>query len=130
MLGAELFNTPVSLTWSELHTRDLAGAKAFYPRVFPWTIRSNAMPDGGEYLEWQVDGRSIAGGTAMGHNLPPSVPPHWLVYFTVADTDATVARAQELGGKVVSPAQDIPQGRFAVLADPQGATFGVIQLPS
>jgi predicted enzyme related to lactoylglutathione lyase len=51
------------------------------------------------------------------------------VYFTVANTDDTVKRAQELGGKVMAPAQDIPQGRFAVLVDPWGAAFGVIQNP-
>jgi predicted enzyme related to lactoylglutathione lyase len=52
------------------------------------------------------------------------------VYFAVANADDTVKRAQELGGKLMSPAMDIPQGRFAVLADPQGAAFAVIQLKS
>jgi predicted enzyme related to lactoylglutathione lyase len=51
------------------------------------------------------------------------------VYFAVANTDQIIKRTQELGGKVLSPAMDIPQGRFAVLTDPQGATFAVIQLP-
>jgi len=50
------------------------------------------------------------------------------VYFTVNNTDDTVKRAQEMGGKAMSPPVDIPQGRFAVIADPQGAAFAVIQL--
>jgi len=50
------------------------------------------------------------------------------VYFAVADTDDIAKRTPELGGKVISPPMDIPQGRFAVLADPQGAVFGVIRL--
>jgi predicted enzyme related to lactoylglutathione lyase len=125
--GAELVNTPVSFTWNELATRDLEGAKTFYPRVFGFGVKANQMPQGGEYVEWQVDGRSIAGAQAMGDMYPPQVPPHWLVYFAVADCDATVSKAQELGAQVRVPCMDIPQGRFAILSDPQGATFGVIR---
>ena len=128
MTGAELVNTPVSLSWNELSTRDMAAAKAFYTKVFPWTAHGNPMPDGNEYVEWQIDGKSIGGGMTMGPQFPPQVPPFWLVYFAVANADNTVKRAQELGAKVMSPAMDIPQGRMAVLTDPQGASFGVIQL--
>jgi predicted enzyme related to lactoylglutathione lyase len=60
--------------------------------------------------------------------IPASVPPHWLVYFVVANADDTVKHAQELGATVMSPAMDIPQGRMAVLSDPQGATFAIIKL--
>jgi predicted enzyme related to lactoylglutathione lyase len=60
----------------------------------------------------------------MGAN----VPPNWLVYFAVADTDAAVAKAQELGAKVMMGKQDSPAGPFAVLMDPQGAAFAVIQV--
>jgi predicted enzyme related to lactoylglutathione lyase len=127
--GAELSNTPVSFCWNELATRDIDAARAFYTRVFPWAAKVNDMPDGGKYIEWQVEGRSVAGGTTMGQMYPPDVPPHWLVYFAVASTDDTVKRAQGLGAKVLAPAMDIPQGRFAVLSDPQGAAFAVFQFP-
>jgi uncharacterized protein len=128
MTGADLVNVPVSLSWNELSTRDMAAAKTFYTKVFPWTAKSNPMPDGSEYVEWQIDGKSIGGGMQMGAQMPPQVPPHWLVYFAVANTDNTVKRAQELGAKVMMPAMDIPQGRFSVLTDPQGAAFAVIQI--
>jgi predicted enzyme related to lactoylglutathione lyase len=128
MHGAELVNQPVSFSWNELATRDLDAAKTFYGRVFDWGVKSNKMPDGSEYVEWQVAGRSVGGGTGMGSMYPPQVPPHWLVYFTVANTDATLKKAQDLGARVMTPAMDIPQGRFAVLADPQGAAFAIIQL--
>jgi hypothetical protein len=127
--GAGLTNKPNSLSWNELSTRDMPAAKAFYTKVFPWTAHANAMPDGGEYVEWQIDGKSVGGGMAMNPQIPPQVPPHWLVYFAVANADNTVKRAEELGAKVMMPATDIPQGRFAVLTDPQGAAFAVIQLP-
>jgi predicted enzyme related to lactoylglutathione lyase len=126
--GSELVNVPNSFCWNELATRDLEGAKSFYPRIFGWGVKSNPMPEGGEYVEWQVDGRSVAGALAMGAQYPPQAPSHWLVYFAVADTDATVSKAQTLGATVVVPPMDIPQGRFAVLSDPQGATFGVIRI--
>jgi predicted enzyme related to lactoylglutathione lyase len=128
MRGAQLVNQPVSLSWNELATRDLQAAKSFYSKVFDWGVKSNTMPDGSEYVEWQVGGRSVGGGQAMGAMYPPQVPPHWLVYFAVANTDDTVKKAQDLGGKVMAPAMDIPQGRLAVLTDPQGASFAVIQL--
>ena len=128
MHGAELVNTPVSFCWNELATRDMEAAKGFYSKVFDWGIKSNKMPDGGEYVEWQVGGRSIAGGAGMGSMYPPQVPPHWLVYFAVASADETLKKAQELGARVMSPAMDIPQGRFAMLSDPQGAAFAIIQL--
>ena len=127
MSGAELLNTPNSFSWNELHTRDMNGARAFYTKVFPWATRVNEIPGGGEYTEWLVNDKSIGGGMAMGPEMPANTPPHWLVYFAVADTDATVKRAQELGGTVMAPATDIPQGRFAVLVDPQGAAFGIIK---
>jgi uncharacterized protein len=128
MTGADLVNVPVSLSWNELATRDMAAAKTFYTKVFPWTAKSNPMPDGSEYVEWQIDGKSIGGGMQMGAQMPAQVPPHWLVYFAVANTDNTLKRAQELGAKVMMPAMDIPQGRFGVLTDPQGAAFAVIQI--
>jgi predicted enzyme related to lactoylglutathione lyase len=128
MKGAGVANQPNSVGWNELATRDMDTAKAFYTKVFPWTAKSNDMDGGQQYTEWQIDGRSIGGGMTIGEMIPASVPPNWLVYFVVANTDEIVKRAQELGAKVMSPATDIPQGRMAVLSDPQGAAFAVIAL--
>jgi predicted enzyme related to lactoylglutathione lyase len=128
MKGAGLVNSPGSFCWNELATRDVAAAKEFYPKVFGWGVKSNPMPQGGEYIEWQVNGRSIGGGMAMGEMYPPQVPSHWLVYFAVTNIDDTLKRAQELGAKVIMPRMDSPQGPFGILSDPQGAAFAVIQL--
>jgi hypothetical protein len=57
------------------------------------------------------------------------VPPHWLVYFAVDDSDKTAEKAKGMGGEVMVPPTDIPNiGRFAILNDPQGAGFAVIRL--
>jgi hypothetical protein len=47
----------------------------------------------------------------------------WHVYIWTNDADATQARARELGGKVISPAEDTPYGRLATVEDPCGARF-------
>ncbi len=60
--------------------------------------------------------------------MPAEMPPYWGVYFAVADTDATVAKAQELGAAVFMGPMDIEPGRFAVLADNVGAMFNVLPL--
>jgi predicted enzyme related to lactoylglutathione lyase len=76
-----------------------------------------------------MNGDRPAGGM---YEPPPEmgdVPPHWLVYFAVADTDGMVTKATALGGKVCAPPMDIPgTGRFAIITDPQGAAFGIIKL--
>ena len=125
--GAEIVNEPVSLTWNELASSDVEKSKAFYGRVFGWVPETTTMGDF-TYTEFKVDGRSIGGMTALGPMHPAGTPPHWLAYFAVADTDATIARTVELGGSALGPAIDIPIGRFAILADPRGAVFGVIKL--
>jgi predicted enzyme related to lactoylglutathione lyase len=63
----------------------------------------------------------------MTDDWPAEIPPHWMPYFAVDDADATAARAPELGGNTNVPPNDIPPGRIAVLSDPAGAHFSIIQ---
>jgi predicted enzyme related to lactoylglutathione lyase len=70
---------------------------------------------------------AMSGGVVPLADAPAQEEAHWLPYFEVADTDATVARARELGGTVRMPATDPPDvGRVAWLTDPYGARFAVI----
>ena len=64
----------------------------------------------------------------VGDAWPADLPPHWMVYFAVEDTDATASRCEELGGRVPQTPFDTPQGRAAVLTDPEGAVFSIIAL--
>lgn len=125
--GAELVNEPGSFCWNELVSSDVEAAKSFYPAVFGWTPRTQQMGDM-EYTEWLNGEDSIAGMMAMGPQYPEGTPSHWMTYFAVADLDATVAKAQELGATVLVPSMDSPPGRFGMLIDPQGASLAVIQL--
>ncbi len=124
--GADVVGAPGAFCWGELATSDTAKAKEFYTKLFGWTTKDSTMPEMA-YTEW-INGAQPIGGM-MPLQGPPGVPPHWLIYFTVTDADATVAQATAAGGNVIVAPTDIPgTGRFSVLADPQGGAFAVIKL--
>jgi hypothetical protein len=121
-IGAQLVNEPGSLTWNQLHTRDKDGAAAFYGAVFGWTVG-----DFGGMGVWNLGENGIGGIMDMPPGMPDEVPAFWMTVFSVADADDSVDKALELGGTVLSPPDDIEGvGRFALLNDPQGVTFGII----
>lgn len=124
--GAQLVREPGAFTWCELNTRDVAGSKAFYSSVFGWGAETSGDDGPMPYTEFKLGGESVAGMMEMGSHMPAEVPPHWLVYVEVTDTDGAVDRATSLGGSVVVPGTDFPGGRFAIVVDPQGATLGVM----
>jgi predicted enzyme related to lactoylglutathione lyase len=124
--GAAIVNEPGTFTWSELYTRDPDKARAFYTGLFGWNVETHAGEM--EYTEWKVGDRSVGGMIKIAPEMGP-MPPNWLTYFAVADTDDTVAKAKKAGGAAMMEPMDIPEvGRFAVLADPQGAVFAVIKM--
>jgi uncharacterized protein len=125
--GARLVNAPGCFCWSELACPDTEAAAAFYGRVFGW-VPENSQMGPMRYTEWRLGGRAVGGMVHMDENWPPGVPPRWVVYFAVADCDASAERAAELGGQVAVPPADAPPGRLAVLSDPQGAAFTIITL--
>lgn len=124
--GAEVVNVPGAFSWNELYTRDIPAAREFYRKVFGWEWEETQM-DAGAYTVFKVDGRPIAGGLDMTSMLPDTVPPHWLVYFTVENTDAAIARAKELGATLLAGPMPTPMGPLAVIDDPVHAAFAVIQ---
>ncbi len=125
--GVQLANEPGSLTWSENMSRDYEANKAFYGAVFGYHFSDIGGGDV-QYATLDIDGRPVGGIGTVGSDQPADAPPppYWGTYFAVADTDAAVARAVELGGRVVAPAWDSPYGRMAVVADDQGAVFAVM----
>ncbi len=125
-IGATVTGVPGTLTWNELQTRDIDRAKAFFPALFGWTASGES-----HYTEWLPKGASkpTGGMIAIDASWGP-VPPSWMVYFASDDVDASIARAKNLGAKVLV-SEDLPKvGRFAVLQDPQGATFSVFKRSS
>jgi predicted enzyme related to lactoylglutathione lyase len=127
--GADLVNEPGSLCWNEVLTRDAEADKKFYSEVFGWAAGRPAFEGAPEsYTVWELDGKMVGGMMQMSdEHFPAEIPPHWGVCFAVADCDATVAKARELGAAVRNEAMDMPIGRFAGFIDPQGASFTVMQ---
>lgn len=123
-IGAELVNDPGAMTMNQLNTSDPQAAADFYSGLFGWST-SQVAPEPQAYWSLENGGRLNGGMMA----LPPGgfAPPHWLVYFTVADLDAAAATIARDGGEVVVPATAVPAGRFLVARDPQGAYFALFE---
>jgi predicted enzyme related to lactoylglutathione lyase len=133
-IGSEIVNEPGTFTWSEL-VADLSAPDAlrevsdFYTAVAGIELNPMTYPDGSAYVGFRragTDEMIFAGSMAPQM---PGVPPHWSIYFGSADVDADTRRVGELGGQVFVQPFDIPVGRMAVCADPQGATFNLVQFP-
>ncbi len=126
--GAELVNEYGSWGWNELSTRDTAASKEFYGAVFGWSYDEEESERAGTYTVWKAGEAMVGGMLDMNATeMPPEVPPHWLVYFMVEDTDAALEKVKAGGGNVMFGPIDIPVGRFAVVADPFGASFALMQ---
>jgi predicted enzyme related to lactoylglutathione lyase len=127
-IGAGIVNEPGSLTWNELGTKDTAKAKQFYSSLFGWDSEDF---DNGAYTVVRVGDRSN-GGIRPQTEQEANIPPNWLPYFAVESADESAAKASELGGTALVPPMDVPvadDSRIAVIADPQGAVFGLFSGP-
>lgn len=145
--GAAVVNEPGSVTFNDLHTRDLQRAAEFYSQVFGWDVLDVggdpmwALPGYGAFLDTIIPG-TLAGLAEMGapqgfENVvasvglipaeDPETPAHWGVTFGVEDADVTAKVAVELGGRLLVEPMDAPWVRMTVIADPQGATFTASQ---
>lgn len=107
----------VRFAWHELRAREPAKAMAFYPALLGWAIDASSGI-------CTLDGGALAVVTTS--KAPPHVPSHWLPMMATEDPDAAVGRARSLGARILGEPMDRPSpGRVAVIADPQGAVFGV-----
>jgi uncharacterized protein len=130
MPGLGRHHQPNTFGWCELNTRGVDKTAEFYPKVFGWGVKASPGGEGAPpYTEWQQDGQSIGGAmdiAAFGE-AGSEIPPHWLVYFLVADIEASVKKIEELGGAIEVGLHDYPGGRFAVAVDGSGAHFALMQ---
>lgn len=111
--------------WADLSTPDPAAAKQFYSQLFGWTLSQDPRDPSG-YLHIK-NGERYIGGIPPAAARNPMAPPHWMVWFDVADCDAAVRTANQDGGRtLLAPNTMAKVGRIAVVTDPQGAAFGLI----
>jgi len=127
-MGAFVVYEPGAFAWAELMSTNADVARGFYTSVFGWTPGKGPVA-GMDYTVFKLGETSVGGLMQMPDQMK-GAPSHWAVYFAVADCDGAVSRAVSMRARVLAPAMDIPTvGRFAVLADPQGVSFSVIQFP-
>ncbi|MEO3786183.1 VOC family protein [Actinocorallia sp. B10E7] len=119
--GAGIAGEPGSVVWHELDTTDTAAAAAFYAAAL--SLEAAPMEGAEGYCSLNAGGRVVGG---MGDLDRPDTPSHWLVYFATDDPDATVEKLARLGGEVVEAPFDMVAGRMAVVRDPQGAKFALL----
>ncbi len=112
--------------WYELMTSDPKGAIAFYSEVVGWKTQPW---EGSDYTMWMSEQGPIGGVMQLPDEAKKmGAPPHWISNVEVENVDKTIAKVKELGGKVLSGPNEMPKvGRFAVIADPQGATIAAFQ---
>jgi len=116
--------------WYELMTSDLDAAEAFYTRVVGWTAQPfDKAPGMPRYIVMNVGERGVGGLMTMPEDASKmGIPPAWLGYVKTKDVDVSTKALKAAGGAVHREPGDIPGvGRFAVVADPQGATFMFLQ---
>ena len=122
-------HAPGSFCWIELGTTDQNAAKKFYGSLFGWTAQDFPMGPSGVYTMFSLDGRNTgACYTLTGEMREQGVPPHWLLYVSVASADETATKIASAGGKLKAPPFDVMEfGRMAVLQDSTGATIAIWQ---
>jgi uncharacterized protein len=126
-IGASRVNEPGALCWNELSTNDVKKALEFYTALFGWSSEDFD----GMYTIVRVGDKSNGGIRPIGEE-QQGMPPNWLAYFAVENCDESAARAGELGGNAFVGPMDVPVAegsRIAVIADPQGASFGIFSGP-
>ena len=115
---------PGDFCWNELVTTSVLAAKKFYSGLLGWKTK----PFKGGMVDYTIIQKGRDGMGGMMKCPKPGNPAQWIPYVLVADVDATVKKAVKLRGQVFMPPFDVPTvGRIAVLADPQGAAFGIIK---
>jgi uncharacterized protein len=113
--------------WNELVTTDVDKCKKFYSSLFGWEMHDHDL---GEctYTILKQSGQDVGGMMQIPQEHQGQIPPHWMSYVSVADLDASVAKAKSLGANIKQEPMSVGEfGRFAVLQDPSGAHIALWQ---
>jgi len=124
--GVGAKNIDGAFCWADLITKDVARAREFYSNLCGWSLEKGEHDSSG-YLHIK-NADEFIGGMPPAEQVPPNITPHWQLYFQTSDCDRSVEKAERGGAKVYfGPMSMENVGRFAVVADPQGAVFSVFQ---
>ncbi|HZB91020.1 MAG TPA: VOC family protein [Stellaceae bacterium] len=118
---------PGEWIWSSLITRDPGEDAGFYQALFGYDVFELAADPGTQHLLFASGNYARASANSLPRQAP-NLAPHWLNFLRVEDAEASVAKVVALGGRVlVAPHLDRQGGKVAVVADPQGASFGLLE---
>ena len=124
--GFGIYGETGTPSWFELHSRAYDASVQFYRDVFGWD--THAVSDAPEFRYTTLgEGDAQLAGIMDESVFPADAPSGWSIYFGTDDTDKSLARTVDLGGKIVRPAEDTPYGRLAQAADPTGSLFKLVQ---
>lgn len=126
-VGSQLTEDAGSTAWHELYTTDAKRARDFYAALLGATV--DPMPGDMEYYVLKHGDKELCGIMQIDPSWGEFAT-QWVVYFSVANTDETVATIVRHGGQVMGSIDDSPFGRLAAVMDPAGAAFKVIQPPA
>ena len=127
-IGTQLLNEPGAPCWFELYARDLGTSTRFYADLFGYELRDAVGLGGAPYVQLGI-GKGAAAGAMQLRPEWGDMPPMWAVYFQTDDLDAAISRAESHGGDLLMAPTQVPGvGRFAMLCDPQGASFMLMEM--
>ena len=120
---------PGEWIWSSLIAADPEAEAAFYQSLFDYEVFDTPALDGAEHLTLATENYARASANPLPA-INPNVHPHWLNFVRVVDAAGTAEKLVALGGRVlVAPHVDRHGGKIAVVADPSGAPFGLMEWP-
>lgn len=126
-IGARRVAEHGAMVWHELVSPRPDESAEFMAHAFGYTYDVIETPHGTPYRVSKLDEQVVGGVMALTDAWPQGTTAHWLCYFMVDDTDEAVHGAMAAGGGVNITPFNTPYGRIALLSDPVGAVFGVIQ---
>jgi predicted enzyme related to lactoylglutathione lyase len=114
--------------WHELLTADPAAGAGFYSKVLGW--KAQPWEGNAEYTMLSHGKGPVGGARVVGRDaLASKAGPNWLTYVGVPNIEEALAAVKDKGGQVIHPVTGVGSdgGRYAVIADPQGAVIGVYE---
>lgn len=113
--------------WIDLTAPGADGLREFYQRVVGWRSRPVDMGGYTDYAMVAPGSGQDTAGVCHARGINAEMPPVWLVYFKVADLDASVAACRAAGGEVLAAPRQLGAVRLCVIRDPAGAVCALYQ---
>lgn len=114
------------IAWCDLTVSNATEVRDFYAQVVGWQVNPVSM---GDYQDYSMQDGSGEDVTGVCHAKGPNadMPAQWILYFKVADLDASLKQVSALGGKQLTQIKHFGESRYTVIEDPAGAVCAIYQ---